>query len=189
VLTGLTLVVVAATGIGWGIGALAVVGRPALGIALAVLAGMAPSWLSGVTFAVLPPTQTAMLVLGQIWDWIGLALLAAALVTVGTRPAVRWAWWPLLVVIVWFTGPALTALSYLSPLLRPGAGLPGTLPDSLAAAAQVFGAASSPAARGGLVLWVVALAGAVVVALVLDRRTTTPVSPPSADQPASNRVS
>ena len=174
VVTGLTIVAVLATSVGWGVGVLAGVGRPGLGVALAVLSGMAPSWLSGVTLAVLPPTQTGLAVLGRVWSWVGLAVLAAALVTVGVRPAVRWAWWPLLVAVVWFSGPVLTALAYLTPMLRPGAGLPGTLPDSLAAAWQVFQAASSPLPRGGLVLWALALGGAAVVALVLDRRTTTP---------------
>jgi hypothetical protein len=171
VTTGLVVGAVVATAIGWAAGALVVVGRPGLGIALALLAGMLPSWLSSLVFAVLPPPQEAMAVLGQVWGWLAVGLLAAALVVVGARPSARWAWWPLLVAITWFTGPVLVALVYLSPLLRPGAGLPGTLPDSLDAAAQVFREASSPDARD-LWPWGVALVLAAIVALARARRTT-----------------
>jgi len=84
---------------------------------------------------------------------------------VGARPASRLAWWPLLLLAAWFVSPLLTAAAYLEPLLRPGMGLPGTLPDSLGAAWQVFWLAAAPSQRD-LVPWFAALVVAALIALV-----------------------
>jgi hypothetical protein len=107
-------------------------------------------------------------------------VLALALVVVGLRPPVRAVWWPLVLLPAWFAGPALTATAYLEPLLRPGAGLPDTLPDSLAGARQVFWAAASTDARD-LAPWVTAVvAGLVVSAALAVPREAQPDPVPAA---------
>ncbi len=167
VLTGLTVVVVCAALAGWLLGSAAVLGRPGLGVALAVLAGLAPSWVGGVLSRLAgPEAHTA---LDRTATWSGAAVLALALVVVGLHPPARLVWWPVVLVAAWFTGPALTALVYLGPSLRSGAGLPGTLFDSVSAAWQVFGEASSPDFRD-LTPWVVAGVVALAVSAVLATR-------------------
>ncbi|MGY1593351.1 hypothetical protein ACI79D_15375 [Geodermatophilus sp. SYSU D00708] len=78
--------------------------------------------------------------------------------------------------VTWFVGPALTAVTYLEPYLRPGAGLPRGLGDALAGAVQVFWLAASPQGRP-LLPWVVAVVGAAFVAALLAGRR--PAAPPA----------
>jgi hypothetical protein len=167
VVTGLCVVVVVGALGGWALGSAAVFGRPGTGLALAVLAGAGPAWLSSLAvLAVDTSTSYAGLtVVGRVAVWAGAAVLVLALATVGARPASRLAWWPLLLLAAWFVSPLLTAAAYLEPLLRPGMGLPGTLPDSLGAAWQVFWLAAPPSQRD-LVPWFAALVVAALIALV-----------------------
>src|SRR4051812_24401519 len=167
VVIGLCVVVVVGTLGGWALGSAAAFGRSGTGLALAVLAGAVPAWLSSLAvLAVDTSTSYAGLtVVGRIAGWAGAAVLVLALVTVGARPTSRLAWWPLLLLAAWFVSPLLTAAAYLEPLLRPGMGLPGTLTDSLAAAWQVFWAASSPAQRD-LLPWFAVLVVAAFVAFL-----------------------
>ncbi|WP_448623716.1 hypothetical protein [Geodermatophilus sp. URMC 64] len=167
VVGGLCAVVVAVALVGWGLGSAAASGRPALALGLAVLAGATPSWLSSVLLPFVDTSRSyvGVDVVGRVSAWAGAAVLVFALVTAGARPASRLVWWPLAVLAAWFVPPALTAAGYLEQLLRPGTGLPGTLPDSLAAAWQVFGLASSPTQRD-LLPWVVALVVAAFVAFL-----------------------
>jgi hypothetical protein len=174
VVLGLSLVVVVLALVGWGAGAGALLGRPGAGLAVAVLAGLVPSWTSAVLFTVIDPDPyTGATTISYVSQWLGAAVLLVGLVLVGIRPAARLLWWPLLTAAAWLLGSFLTAVSYLSSLLRPGAGLPRSLPDSLDATLQVFGAASNPASRY-VDPWIVAVVAAVVVAIVLDRRRRTP---------------
>ena len=161
VVAGLATALVGSTLAGWALGSCALLGRPGLGLALAVPAGALPGWLAGVVLALQPAGSTASL--GDLTSWAAAALLAAALVCVGLRPPVRGLYWPVVLLVAWLVQPVTTAAVYLSALLRPGAGLPGALPESLAAARQVFGAASALDARP-LTPWLVAVAGALVVA-------------------------
>jgi hypothetical protein len=167
VVTGLCVVVVVGALGGWGLGSAAAFGRPGTGLALAVLAGAVPAWLSSLAvLAVDTSTSYAGLTaVGRIATWAGAAVLVLALVVVGARPTARLAWWPLLLLAAWFVSPFLTAAAYLEPLLRPGMGLPRTLPDSLSAAWQVFWLAASPSQRD-LVPWFPALVAAALLALV-----------------------
>lgn len=170
VVLGLSVLVVATAVFGWAIGSAALLGRPCAGLALAVVAGVLPSWLSAVGYAVLDPvTYSLMTAIGYVSPWLGAAVLAAALVVVGPRPPSRLLWWPLLVAVAWFLGSFLTAVSYLEPLLHSGAGLPASLGDSLAAAGQVFVFASNPAGRY-VEPWIGAVGIAVVACVVLSRR-------------------
>ncbi len=185
VLTWLAAAVVGTAAAGWLLGSLSVLGRPSAGPALGVLAGLAPSWVSSVLVRVVGAEAYASL--DRVATWAGAVVLVLALVAVGLRPAVRLLGWPVVLLLAWYTGPALTALVYLEPLLRSGAGLPDTLVDSLSAAWQVFGEASSPEHRA-MTPWVVAVVGAVVgafaVAGVLATREHTRAPAESPGTPA-----
>ncbi|MGY1618413.1 hypothetical protein ACI797_16865 [Geodermatophilus sp. SYSU D00691] len=182
VVTALCAIVVAVSLGGWAIGSAAALGRPGLAVALGVLAGAAPSWLSSalVPFVDTSRSYAGVELVGRVSTWAGAAVLVLALVVAGARPAARLAWWPVVVLLAWFVAPFLTAAGYLEQPLRPGSGLPGTLPDSLAAAWQLFGLAASPAARD-LLPWVAALvAGSFLAFLLRDHRQVaapTGVSP------------
>ncbi|WP_029430433.1 hypothetical protein [Blastococcus sp. URHD0036] len=176
VLTGLMAVAGGAAAAGWLAGACALLGSGGPAVGLGLLAGLAPSWVSAVVFAVSGPQS--LTTLDRVATWSGAAVLALALVVAGVRPPQRLLWWPLVVVLAWFAGPALTAVVYLEPLLRPGAGLPDTLFDSLSGAWQVFEAASSPDARD-LVPWGVAGVTAAVVAGALAARRVSGAAPPA----------
>jgi hypothetical protein len=155
---------------GWFLGSCWVFGRPGLGIALAALAAVVPAWATGLYFEVLSATSSFSVVPDTRWAlWLGVAVLAGGLVVIGVRPLGRVAWWAVALLIAWFIGPVLTAAGYIEVYLRPGAGLPGTLPEALAATWQVLGEASSPANRW-LVPWVVAVVVAAVVSVVRTRR-------------------
>ena len=179
VVLGLSLVVVVLALAGWGAGTCALLGRPGLGLALAVLAGLVPSWTAAVLYAVADPDPyTGGPAVGHVSEWLGAAVLLGGLVAVGLRPVARLLWWPVLIGVAWLVGSFLTAVGYLSSLLRPGAGLPGSLPDSLDATLQVFGLASNPASRY-VEPWIAAVVAAVVVGLVLDRRRGAPDGTPA----------
>lgn len=141
---------------------------------LGLLAGLLPVWLSWLAPAAASgmPAFRGVLVCSQA------LLLAAALVVVGVRPAARLLVWPVVVLAAWLVGPALTAVAWLEPLLRPGYGLPRTLPDALAGAWQVFGLAASPVGRQWGP-WVAALVAAVFVAVLLDGRRRLLATPPT----------
>jgi hypothetical protein len=179
VVMGLSLVVVALALAGWGTGVGALLGRSGTGLALAALAGLVPSWTSAVLYAVADPDPyTGGPTIGYVSEWLGAAVLVVALVVVGLRPPVRLLWWPVLIGLAWLVGSFLTAVAYLSSLLRPGAGLPRSLPDSLDATLQVFALASNPASRY-VEPWIGAVIAAVVVGLVLGRRRGTPDAAPA----------
>jgi hypothetical protein len=167
VVTGLCVVTVVGALGGWALGSAAAFGRVGTGLALAVLAGAMPAWLSSLAVLTVDVSTSyaGVTVVGRMAVWAGAAVLVLALVTVGARPTSRLAWWPLLLIAAWFVSPLLTAAAYLEPLLRPGMGLPGTLPDSLAAAWQVFWLAAAPSQRD-LVPWFAALVVAALIALV-----------------------
>ncbi|MGY1707171.1 hypothetical protein ACI79C_21635 [Geodermatophilus sp. SYSU D00697] len=178
VLTALCAVVVGITLLAWGLGSLAVVGRPGVGVALGVVAGVLPGWLTSVVWAVLP--FEALTTAGTLGVWLQAAALGGALVVVGAQPPARLALWPGVLLVAWFVGPALTAVTYLEPHLRPGAGLSRGLGDALTGAGQVFWLSASPLARQ-LLPWVVAVVGAVFLAVLLAgrRRPAPPAAPPA----------
>jgi hypothetical protein len=180
VVAGLSAATVLASLAGWFLGACSAFGRPGLGVALGVLSTLAPSWLLGIVGPVASAASGRSILFGPEWatatSWVGACLLAVALVTVGLQPPSRAVWWALVVLVAWFVAPVLTAAGYLEVYLRPGAGLPNSLPDALAATWQVFGQAALPVHRPVLP-WVVAVVVAVVAALVLRRRPAGPVAP------------
>ncbi|NEM07823.1 hypothetical protein [Geodermatophilus normandii] len=168
VLTGLAVLTAALGVVAWGAGSLVVAGAAGSGVALGLLAGVLPGWLSSLL-----PSSVSVPWPATAFVWLQALLLGAALVVVGVRPAARLVLWPVVVLLAGLVGPALTAVSWLEPLLRPGTGLPRTLGDALAGAWQVFGLAASPTARGWGP-WVAAVVGAVFVAVLLDGRRRSP---------------
>jgi hypothetical protein len=170
VVLGLTAIAVLATVEGWALGSCWIFGRPGLGVGLGALSGVVPAWLGTLAVTVInamSPTGTITSLRGI--NWAAALVLAPALVVVGVRPLSRLAWWPVVLVVAWLVVPALTAAGYMEVYLRSGAGLPGTLPEVLAATRQVFGQALLPGNRYVLP-WVVAVVLAAVVAVVLARR-------------------
>ncbi|MDP3892329.1 hypothetical protein [Nocardioides sp.] len=175
VLIGLCAVVAVASLIGWLFGAAVVLGRPAWGLALGVLAGAAPAWVSGVALPVVGLDPRTVEVVAQVGRSVGSVLLIAALLAVGSRPLSRVALWLVVVLLAWFVGPTLTAAGYLEQLLRPAAGLPHALRSTVEAAWQVFAQASSPGNRP-LSGWLYALLAAAALSLLLrvrDRGAST----------------
>jgi len=165
VVAGLAVAAVGAALAGWALGSCALLGRSGLAPALAVLAGALPSWLSALVTSLAPDGTVPTL--GAAPEWAGAALLCLALVLTGLRPPIRALAWPVLVLLAWTVGAVVTAAVYLSPLLRPGAGLPGTLPESLRATGQVFTAVWSGEGRP-LLPWLLAVAVALAIALAIS---------------------
>lgn len=169
VLDGLCLLVVVAAAIGAALGLLGSTGTIGLGVAASAVAGLAPVWLISLLNGAVGADPGLFRLLTEISQWTGAALLALALFTIGHRPASRAFAWPLVVLFVRLVGPTVTALTYLEQLLRPGAGLPASLPEHLSAAMQVWTEASSPAARP-LIPWVTAAIAAVALSIWHERR-------------------
>ena len=168
-----------ATAAGWVLGSCWIFGRPGLGVGLGALSGVVPFWLGTLAVAVInavSPTGTMTSLRGI--NWAAAIVLALALVVVGVRPLSRLAWWPVVLLVAWFVGPALTAAGYIEVYLRSGAGLPDTLPEALAATWQVFGHALLPGNRY-LLPWGVAVVVAAGVAVVLARRSVRPIEAPT----------
>lgn len=180
VVLGLSAIAVVATVAGWVFGSCWIFGRPGLGLGLGALSGVVPFWLGTLAVTVInavsgPGTITEM----RGINWAAALVLALALVVVGVRPLSRLGWWPVVLVVAWLVGPALTAAGYIEVYLRSGAGLPGTLPEALAATWQVFGQALRPGNRYVLP-WVVAVVLAAVVSVVLVRRAVRSSEPAAA---------
>ncbi len=167
VLVGLCAVAGGTAVLAWAAGSLALAGRPGAGVALGLLAGVLPGWLSALLHPVLP--FEALGALGTTVGWAQAVTLAGALVVVGVQPPARLAWWPPVVLLAWFVGPVLTAVAYLEPSLRPGAGLPRGIGDALAGAWQVLWLSASPLVRL-LAPWVAAVVVAVFLAVLLAGR-------------------
>jgi hypothetical protein len=155
---------------GWALGSCWMLGRPGAGIGLGALSGVVPFWAGALAVAVINAVAPLGVTAGFGWlNWCAAAVLAVALVVVAVRPPARLAWWPVVLVVAWFVGPALTAAGYMEVYLRSGGGVPRVLPEALAATWQVFGQASLPENRY-LLPWGVAVVGAAVIALLLARR-------------------
>ncbi|MGY1725799.1 hypothetical protein ACI79J_02380 [Geodermatophilus sp. SYSU D01062] len=173
VLTGLAVLTAGLGVLAWGAGSLVLAGPAGAGVVLGLGAGLLPGWLS-----TLLPSAPSSPVAGTVLLWLQALLLATALVAVGVRPVARLVLWPAVVLIAWLVGPALTAVAWLEPLLRPGTGLPRTLGDALSGAWQVFGLAASPMGRDWGP-WVTAVVLAVFVAVLLDGRRRALTGPPA----------
>ncbi|TFV55410.1 hypothetical protein E4P41_17235 [Geodermatophilus sp. DF01-2] len=171
---GLCLFTVVAGCVGWALGSVWVFGPVGLGVGLAALATVVTGWLRGLQLALLNATQADhLLVLDWRWSqWAGAVVLAAALVVIGVRPAARLAWWAVVLVGAWVVEPALTAAVNLEIFLWgdvPVPGLPGTLPEALAAAGQVFWQTAQPGYHHLVAPWIAAVVVAALVCAVRPR--------------------
>ena len=163
VLRPLVAIAVACSLGGFVLGLCVAYGRPVLrALATAPLAVLAVNWLSALTVALLGPSAAALFV-GQT-RWLVGILLGLALAAVGLRPARRIVTWVAALAAVWVLDAAITALAYVTVLLRPGAGLPGNLREVADAGRDVFVQALLAHRPGPLVLAVVVgLAGALLL--------------------------
>jgi len=175
VLAGLCVVLGLTALLGWAFGACATLGRPGAGMALAVLAGAAPAWLSSSLTQLTGSSPLGQLGAGGTTIvWLGGAVLGIALAVIGVRPPSRLIWWPVALLLAWMVGPVLTAVAYLEQLIRPGAGVPRFLIEAVQADVQVLGSAAALGARS-LAPWVAAIAIGVALAFTVPRlwsRTT-----------------
>ncbi|WP_404390342.1 hypothetical protein [Humibacillus xanthopallidus] len=181
VLRPLVAIAVACSLGGFVLGLCVAYGRPVLrALATAPLAVLTVNWLSALTVALLGPAAAPLLV-GQT-RWLVGILLGLALATVGLRPARRIVTWVVALASVWVLDAAITALAYVTVLLRPGAGLPGNVREVADAGRDVFVQALLAYRPGPLVLAVVVgLAGA----LLLPRLRPRGDGPRSAAHPSS----
>ena len=165
---------------GWAFGACAPLGRPGTGLALAVLAGATPLWLSTSVTQLLGTSSTGRLGTdGVTMAWVSGAVLAVALAVIGVRPPSRLIWWPVALVVAWTVTPALTAVVYLQPLLRAGSRVPRVLSNAIQGTAHVLTSAAAPGARS-LTPWVAAIVIGAALALVVPRLRPPCVTQPSA---------
>lgn len=113
-------------------------------LAVAVAAGLLPSWAGGVARGLLGTESGIALTVGQSAQWVAAGIVGLTLGIYGLRPARRVVTWLLVLLVVWTVPAALTAAFYLSSLLRPTAVQPGAIQDLLDAALQVFRLALRP---------------------------------------------
>jgi hypothetical protein len=117
-------------------------------MALAVLAGATPLWLSTSLTQLLGTSSDGRLgTHGAAILWVSGAVLAIALAVIGVRPPSRLIWWPVALVVAWTVSPVLTAVIYLQPMLRPGSRVPRVLTDTVRGTVQALTGAASPGAR------------------------------------------
>ena len=191
VLRPLVAIAVACSLGGFVLGLCVAYGRPVLrALATAPLAVLAVNWLSALTVSLLGPAAAPLLV-GQT-RWLVGILLGLALAAVGLRPARRVVTWVVALAAVWVLDAAITALAYVTVLLRPGAGLPGNVREVADAGRDVFVQALLAHRPGPLVLAVVVgLIGSLLLprlrpggdGLPSTRRSPSESAPPSAPQP------
>lgn len=137
VLCGLGGALVAAVSLGLLLSTIAVRWHGFTAVPAALVAGCMRTWVA----AFVPPGRLEP----HTVSWISAVLLTlvmtAGLVVSVRRSRAAILGWPVALAVLWATGPALVAVSYLTALLRPSSGLPATLGEHLSAARQVFGQA------------------------------------------------
>jgi hypothetical protein len=168
VLDGLAGVVVVMTVVGLAVGLAAVAGRPGLGIALAAVAGLVPMWAYALAVAVTSEVMTSTHA-DAVTRWLGAAVLVVALVVIGVAPAVRVIWWVVALALAWIAAPTVTAAVYLGTSLTRGPRSADAVREYVSASWQVWRQAAEPQERP-LAAWVVAIAVAVVVSVLLALR-------------------
>jgi len=184
VLAGLCVVLALSALTGWAFGACAPLGRTGTGLALAVLAGATPLWLTTSMTQLLSTSATGRLgthTATILWAGLGVGglVLAVALGVIGVRPSSRLAWWPVALLVAWTVSPVLTAVTYLQPLIRPGSRVPRVLGDTVRGTANALASAAAPGARS-LTPWVAAIVIGAGLALMAPRLLPSFITQPSA---------
>ncbi len=168
-LDGLAAIVVVMTFVGLVIGLLALAGPPGRGIALAGVAGLVPMWAYTLATAVTSEVMSHADVVAPVTRWLGAALLVLALVVIGVAPVVRLLWWVPAIALAWIAAPSVTAADYLGTSLTRGPRSAEAVREYVSASWQVWRQAAEPGQRP-LTPWIVAIALALVVSLLLGRR-------------------
>ncbi|MFC5678416.1 hypothetical protein [Aeromicrobium endophyticum] len=165
---GLSVLVVVVTVAAALLGAASLAGRPGRGLALAAAAGAAPLWLFEVVSSLSQTTAFDGSIDGPA-RWSGAVVLAVGLATIGIRPVVRLALWPVAVLLAWVVAPTATASGYFATSLSRGPRSAALVQEYLSTAGQVWRQAVEPGQRP-LAPWIAAIVVAGVLAWVLDRR-------------------
>jgi hypothetical protein len=137
VVAGLGAAFLAALVLGLIAGSLSVHWHAVTAVAAAVVGGSLPTWVA----ACVPPGRLNPDTVSHISAVLLVVVLGAGLAVSVHRSVRAVLVWPIALAVLWLTGPALTAVSYLTALLRPSSGLPDSLGEHLSAAGQVFGQA------------------------------------------------
>ena len=137
VLAGLGAAFLTALVLGLIAGSLSVQWHALTAVAAALVGGTLPTWVA----ACVPPGRLDPDTVSHVSAVLLVVVLGAGLAVSVHRSSRALLVWPIALAVLWLTGPALTAVSYLTALLRPSSGLPGSLGDHLRAARQVFGQA------------------------------------------------
>ena len=132
VLLGLGIIVVLATGAAMVLGSIASNWHSFASVPAALVAGAMPTWVHAFGGA------SVVDVLGRV---ALVVVLVAGLAASTHRTLKAVLLWPVAFAIAFLAAPAFTALAYLAGLLRPSAGLPGSLPELVGSSRQVFGEA------------------------------------------------
>lgn len=132
VLLGLGIIVVLVTGVAAVLGSMASNWHAFASLPAALVAGAMPSWVHAFG------SSSVFGLLGRV---ALVAVLVAGLAASTHRTLKAALLWPVAALVVFTSAPAFTALAYLARLLRPSAGLPGSLPELVGSSRQVFGEA------------------------------------------------
>jgi len=159
VLAGLGAAFFAALALGLLAGSISVHWHGFTAIAAALVAGTMRTWVA----AFVPPGRLDASTISWIAAVLVALVLGAGLVVSVHRSRTALLAWPVALAVLWLTGPALTAVNYLTALLRPSSGLPGTLHEHLRAAGDVFGQAIGHTHPSFLAVAVALAAGAASV--------------------------
>jgi hypothetical protein len=157
VLTGLCAAFLAALVLGLLAGTVAVHWHGLAAVAAALVAGTMRVWVA----AFVPPGRLDAETIARIAAVLLAVILGAGLVVSVHRSRAWLLAWPVALATLWITGPALTAVGYLTALLRPSSGLPASLPEHLRAARQVFGQAIGHTRPSLLAVGLALLAGVI----------------------------
>jgi hypothetical protein len=148
VLLGLVVVVLATAVAGALAGTLASLQVGFLPVAAALAAGQLSVWVESFLIGRGPSIDTTRTV-GQVAHVLVFVVLTVAFVLSVRRTAAWVALWPVAIALVWVAVPFHVMTINLAGQLRPSAGLPGSLPDILRGAVDVFRASfwQAPQAR------------------------------------------
>lgn len=160
---------VAAAVVGLAIGLLAATGGVGTGVALAAVGGLLPLW----TYALLASASSDWVMDSRAPDigarWLGAVVLVLALVVIGVRPAARLVAWVVAVALAWIVVPTLTAGGYLGQAVSRGSRSNEVVREHVSASWQVWKGSAQLDARP-LTTWIVAIVGAAVLSVAIDRR-------------------